>query len=753
MNTLEKVFTTVAQSAVVAMLLALAAAPIPCQAGEASEMLLDFEDFDLAWIEKAGEVDFDLVEGDSGKALQVTTTDRDARPGIILNAPGGFWDFSEYLYLVMDVTNLGEHAAEVNCRINERQWRDSSAVIQPGDTRPLTVLLKRNARPEHLSELFPRTFSIPGGYVWTFEPFVHERISRVLISLPEPPGHQKIRIDNVRLEGDYHVPTLEEMTTEIMPFVDRYGQYKHLDWPGKVHSDEDLAQFRAEEAEDLAAHPGPEPWDQYGGWAGGPQLEATGHFRTEKLNGKWWLVDPEGHLFWSHGVTCVHPNNGSTSLTGREGFYEDLPEQDDPEYQFMSVSEGRARGGMRGGEAVRGQAAGDDDAPREQAEVDDHRGAVGRGAGTRSFGGARASFNFTAVNLFRKYGEAWESAFQDLCHRRLRSWGMNTLGAWSGAEICAQQRTAYTIELGSGGQRVGQSRLPDPFAPGWGQAMQEQMARRVADSADDPWCIGYFVDNELSWGQTGTRLVPSIVTIESRADTPAKIAFMEDLKEKYETVEILNAVWDSDFASWDDFLETTTHPDKNRAWADLAAFDFKFADLYYKTCNEALKAAAPNKLYLGSRMDFHNYPEEQYNMDWCVKAAGRHCDVISFNRYRFSAKTLWPPFDVDKPVMIGEWNFGATDRGHLYTGMRNVSNQEQRGEMYAAYVRGALENPFCVGTHWFQFHDMCITGRGDGANGNVGMLDIVDTPHEETIAGVRDVGYNLYEIRSNGMFD
>ena len=27
---------------------------------------------------------------------------------------------------------------------------------------------------------------------------------------------------------------------EFYPFVDKYGQYKHVDWPGKVYNDEDL---------------------------------------------------------------------------------------------------------------------------------------------------------------------------------------------------------------------------------------------------------------------------------------------------------------------------------------------------------------------------------------------------------------------------------------------------------------------------------------------------------------------------------
>ena len=81
--------------------------------------------------------------------------------------------------------------------------------------------------------------------------------------------------------------------------IDRYGQYIHAQWPEKIHSDSDLAAARQHEAAAIDARPAPASWDRYGGWADGPQLEATGFFRTEKYDGKWFLVDPEGKLFFS----------------------------------------------------------------------------------------------------------------------------------------------------------------------------------------------------------------------------------------------------------------------------------------------------------------------------------------------------------------------------------------------------------------------------------------------------------------------
>jgi hypothetical protein len=97
--------------------------------------------------------------------------------------------------------------------------------------------------------------------------------------------------------------------------------------------------------------------------------------------------------------------------------------------------------------------------------------------------------------------------------------------------------------------------------------------------------------------------------------------------------------------------------------------------------------------------------------------------------------------------MIGEFHFGALDRGLLHTGLRSVLDQSQRGEIYASYVRGAMANPFMVGTHWFQYGDQPLTGRGDGENYQIGLIDVCDRPYVETTEACRGVGYKMYEYR------
>jgi hypothetical protein len=52
-----------------------------------------------------------------------------------------------------------------------------------------------------------------------------------------------------------------------------------------------------------------------------------------------------------------------------------------------------------------------------------------------------------------------------------------------------------------------------------------------------------------------------------------------------------------------------------------------------------------------------------------------------------------------------------------------------------------------VGAHWFQYQDQATTGRGDGENYQIGLVDVCDRPYPETIRACREVGYRLYGIR------
>jgi hypothetical protein len=489
----------------------------------------------------------------------------------------------------------------------------------------------------------------------------------------------------------------------MFPMIDSFGQYRHATWPGKLAGVEDLARFRVEEAADLRAHPGPRDWDAWGGWLAGPKLRATGFFYPAKYEEKWWLVDPEGRLFWSHGIDCVRAE-AATPITDRRPWFADLPQPSSPLAQFF------ARGSW---------------APHGYYE-----------------GKHYETFNFYGANLFRKYGAGdWHQQFVAISHRRLRSWGMNTVANWSDDRVWLARKTPYVISVfinpkpleGSTGYW---GKFADVFDSAFRQTLRQAMAKEKGRSAGDPWCLGYFVGNELGWGD---ELSLAAAALASPAGQFAKRAFLDDLEAKYHSINALNRAWGTGHASWEALLECRTVPNQNKARGDLAAFATRTAEQFFRLCREAVKEVAPNNLYLGCRFAWAN--------ERAVRAAARFCDVVSYNLYRDSIADFRLPGGLDMPVIVGEFHFGALDRGMFHTGLRPVENQAERARAYLRYVNGALENPCLAGTHWFQYADQATTGRGDGENYQIGFVDGCDTPYPETIRACREVGYSLYRTR------
>ena len=121
---------------------------------------------------------------------------------------------------------------------------------------------------------------------------------------------------------------------------------------------------------------------------------------------------------------------------------------------------------------------------------------------------------------------------------------------------------------------------------------------------------------------------------------------------------------------------------------------------------------------------------------------------MSYNIYRYTIGDWRLPEGLDAPVVIGEFHFGATDRGPFGTGVRQAGNQADRAQKLTAYVRSALVNPQIVGVHWHQFADQATSGRFDGEYLQVGWTDICDTPYPETIDAVRKLGESMYDLRA-----
>ncbi|HQE82077.1 MAG TPA: beta-galactosidase [Candidatus Hydrogenedentes bacterium] len=642
--------------------------------------------------------------GGAGSALEATFQ-AVKRPVIALRGPEAGWDFATAAGVAIRVENPGD--APVTMEITafgktaggKPRTIDGKAIIGAGQSDWLRVYFSNDGRGPYwgmhgIPVIGPVSRTMPGMAAETRL----TTASSVTVAVREPGKEVRLLLDDfVTFEEDSPVAFLVPM-----PFVDKFGQYIQAEWPGKIHSEADLRARHEKELAALEAAPVVPGQDALGGWADGPQLEATGWFRTEKRDGKWWLVTPEGHLFLSWGVNCIYPGD-MTFITGRKSWFEWLPEKDGPFSEFLGS----------------------------------HRALMLADA----IGGEGQTVRFYAMNQKRTFGDAWEQEFRSLAFKRLRAWGFNTIANWSMREALEESTMPFTVTTGSGGGRALEAssgywgKMMDVFDPEFPVRVDGNVRRDAAPFAANPLVVGYFVDNEMSWVAIASS------TLSCPPEQPARVVFIDRLKAKYETVEALNAAWGIAAESWD--AVRLPQKETSASKADAEEFEYAFAHHYFQTIAEAIDKYAPNQLYLGCR----------FTPVYCPKPVLQACadvvDVVSINFYLPQV----PPAilsDIDKPVVIGEFHFGALDRGMFHTGLCAAANQDERGKLYGQYVRSVAEHPNFVGCHWFKYTDQPLTGRSlDGENYSIGLVTGVDVPHETFLKYVKDAHTGIYAHRQN----
>ena len=207
--------------------------------------------------------------------------------------------------------------------------------------------------------------------------------------------------------------------------------------------------------------------------------------------------------------------------------------------------------------------------------------------------------------------------------------------------------------------------MHDPFDPEFATDL-DTLLEQLKPVANDPWFVGYYIDNELSWQGIGPEadIGLALGTLKAAAGQPAKAAFVADLRKRYGDVQRLNGAWQSQFRDWNEL---------NGPWIpgqvsdglrrDCRQFVQQFARQYFRVVSEHVKAHDPNHLYCGCRFSVHT--------EDIVRAAAEYCDVISFNIYAPQLqKAKWAYLaTLNKPCLVSEFHIGATDRGNFGYGL------------------------------------------------------------------------------------
>ena len=365
-------------------------------------------------------------------------------------------------------------------------------------------------------------------------------------------------------------------------------------------------------------------------------------------------------------------------------------------------------------------------------------------------GCARTGRNVFRETTKRKYGTkaAWEKATL----ARLKEWGFNLLGAGCDEDLRGRGM-GHTIYLDIGGRMAHAGGMkairanpgdvpcggfPNVFDSSWPETCARVAREMCTPHRNDSALVGYFIDNELAWWGDG-RFDLECGLFDQVASLPAGHSARQAL---------------------DAFLSGRGEalPDVSRE--TKLAFLRQAAERYFSVAAAAIRAADPNHLVMGCRFAGVNGAHAAV---W--EAAGRHCDVVTFNCYPWvdldrnvalteeerpdellssaiAQRAKW----AQKPLLVTEWSFLALDSGLpcRHGAGQRFRTQKERTRAAAIAARTFLNSPAMVGDTFFMWVDEPYWGIRPELpeDGNYGLVDENDNPYPLTEMFAR--------LRSNG---
>ena len=368
------------------------------------------------------------------------------------------------------------------------------------------------------------------------------------------------------------------------------------------------------------------------------------------------------------------------------------------------------------------------------------------------------------TNPPRRYYKEWNDAHYPSVEAwaeetigRLRDWGFNMLGGDPSRELLHRGLPAAVglnvgKTLGLPGRAedlmmrpVGGGSFPNVFHPDFARWCDYWATVRCAPNRNDPWIVGYFLDNELEWGAHGpnaTGLYDMSLSLEpGHSARQAAEAFARSRG-------VANPAEASD--------------------AVKSAFLGLAAEKYFSSTVGAIRRHDPNHLVLGVRFAGLAGADP---LVWEV--CGKYCDIISVNCYPWvdldsgealtcrgrDAEWVADAFArfsgvAGKPLMVTEWSFPALDAGLPSTcgcGQR-FRTQRERAVATAAFARTMISLPCVVGYDYFMWVDQPPEGLRPsfGENSNYGLVSEKGVVYRDVAEALKAQHSRVVEIRRKG---
>ena len=433
----------------------------------------------------------------------------------------------------------------------------------------------------------------------------------------------------------------------------------------------------------------PDPgYDAWGGWRGITSA-ATGRFRTERIDGVWWLITPDGHGFFSVGVDHLRPGGDVSPPLGTAPYHDNILAKYGSEEGWAAATLPRLR--------------------------DLGVNTIGAFSEPARFPDAIA---YTVTLALAANAPAVPGVPPPLVARVTRDYFDPAFPAGVATSVASAAAPCAA----------------DPWCIG--VFTENELGLNQSLAAVLPYLDAYLL---LPAGAPGKVAAQAFLADRYAGDVTAFNAAWGTALTSFDDLQTLTALTPAPAVP-------PARPTGSAAQiADRRAFDAHVAARFHQVTHDALRALAPDLLILGSRLLILSTRPE------VVAAIAPYVDVLTVNYYEIDASilTLAPDYPEDygipfarmfddldamqriagKPMLIGEFSYRAADAGlpnTLPPFFPTLPTQVERAQALGTYLRRVLARPYLVGAHWFQYMDQPATGRFDGEDQNFGLVNIAD---------------------------
>lgn len=426
------------------------------------------------------------------------------------------------------------------------------------------------------------------------------------------------------------------------------------------------------------------------------RVKATGFYRVEKVDGVWWLIDPEGLLTWTIGIQSIG------NILWENPTLSKLVEE--------------------------------------------------------KYGGNQSYYMEDQIPRLRKWnfttGGSWSGpAFYEL-NNRLLSKGKEPFPSFHFIGFTTVGDQEYSLRNRAGMVNdFGEHAMVDPFNPEWRKGAEQKVKEITGLYQGVPWLVGYFVDNEINFRNL-TQYLHSDYCRQELVSWLEK-RYENDIKKLNRKWSRIGRRYR--YSGFDEIGENIPDQDPSpNCVNDLKDFTRYLMKTYVDFTVDIIRKYDQEHLIISNRFALGTKTRALERVDNFIDLFGKY-DIVCTNLYARSGGSYTPDQmallqylheKTGRPILIGEWSFHANESNIPLDrwGDKIVDTMKERGEAYHCSMMSWAYLPYMVGAHFYKW------GNGYGPVGryrgrNSGIVNDQNESYQPFVDMVTKTNYQVLHAK------